>query len=333
MKLLSALVSVGLTVSASAAFAEDYPWTPERPINIIVPWGAGGSTDQITRVTAGVLEEALGQNVVVINTPGAAGSVGTMAAFNADRDGYTWAAGAPKQLGTFKLLGQFDTFVDEWELYISVVNVPMVSVNMDSPYLTMDDLITAMKAEEIAVATAGVGSSGHSAIEALKSATGIKYRMITYDGGNPAVVATVSGEAVVTTQLAAEQIEMVRGGRLRPLAVLADAPLNIEGFGEVPSITDFTDTPVPPVATSFGLILPKDLPEEVLTTLNMIWDDVIADSEAVKAYAAEKGALFTPIRGEEAQKFVWPEIQADAWSFFDSGRTEMSPEEVGIPRP
>ena len=66
---------------ASAAFSgtalADYPWKPERPINIIVPWAAGGSTDQVIRVVAGELQKALGQTVVVVNQPGGSGSIGT----------------------------------------------------------------------------------------------------------------------------------------------------------------------------------------------------------------------------------------------------------------
>ena len=70
-----------------------------------MPWAAGGATDQVTRVAAGELEEALGTKIVVINQPGGAGSIGTMNAMSAPKDGYTWTAGAPKQLGTYPVLG------------------------------------------------------------------------------------------------------------------------------------------------------------------------------------------------------------------------------------
>ncbi len=98
-----------------------------------MPWGAGGATDQVTRVTAAVVEEALGQSIVVVNQPGASGVIGKTSAWEAERDGYTWTAGAPKQLGTYKLLGQWDTWIDDWQLYNTVTNVPMVSVNRGQP--------------------------------------------------------------------------------------------------------------------------------------------------------------------------------------------------------
>ena len=70
-----------------------------------MPWAPGGSTDQITRVTAAELEKALGQTIVVVNQPGASGSIGTKSAYDAAKDGYTWAAGAAQDLGTYQTLG------------------------------------------------------------------------------------------------------------------------------------------------------------------------------------------------------------------------------------
>ncbi|MEM8855565.1 MAG: tripartite tricarboxylate transporter substrate-binding protein, partial [Pseudomonadota bacterium] len=183
------LITAAALAVAVPAFAGDYAWTPDKPITIIVPWGAGGATDQVTRVTAGVLEDELGQRVVIVNQPGASGSIGKKNAFEAARDGYTWAAGAPKQLGTYKLLGQWDTWVDDWRLYNTVTNVPLVAVNPDSPYQTMADFVAAMKDGRVTIATAGAGSSGHAAADALKGVVGGDYKHVTYDGGNPAVVA------------------------------------------------------------------------------------------------------------------------------------------------
>ena len=321
-------------VATGPAAAQDYPWKPEKPITIIVPWGAGGATDQVTRVTAGVLEDALGQRVIVVNQPGASGSIGTKNAAEAAHDGYTFASGAPKQLGTYKLLGQYDTWVDDWQLYNTVTNVPLVSVNPDAPYESMADFVAAMKDGSVTIATAGAGSSGHAAAEALKGAVGGGYKHVTYDGGNPAVIATVSGEAEATTQLASEQAEMVRAGRLRPLAVLTDQPLEIEGYGSVPPVTDFVDEKLPILSTAFGIFIPKEgTPPEVIETFDMIWQNVIPDADSLRSYALEKGALFTPAAGETAREKVWPEIQADAWSFEAAGRTTTSPEELGIPKP
>ena len=337
MKYLSMIVAAALAVSSatgSLAVAADYPWQPERPITIIVPWGAGGATDQVTRITAGILEEALGQSVVVVNQPGASGSIGTKSVLDGPHDGYTWAAGAPKQLGTYKLLGQLDTFIDEWRVYTTVTNVPLVSVNPDTAYETMDQLLAAMKEKPVSVATAGAGSSGHAAIEGIKGVAAIEYKHVTYDGGNPAVIATVAGETEATTQLASEQAEMVRAGRLRPLAVLADQPLTIEGYGEIPPVTNFIEGDLPRLSTAFGIFIPAEgVPPEVTQTMDAVWAEVIASSDALKSYALQKGALFTPAAGDAARDLVMPEIEADAWSFAAARRTTMSPEALGIKKP
>ncbi|MCK5249790.1 MAG: tripartite tricarboxylate transporter substrate binding protein, partial [Spirochaetaceae bacterium] len=233
MKRLSVLIVLLIALSM-ASWAEAAPdsgdsgmWKPTKPITIIVPWGAGGSTDQVTRVVAGELEGPLGQKVVIVNQPGASGSVGTKGAFDAPHDGYTWAAGAAADLGAYKVKGLLDTTWDDWELFLNVANVSVIAVNVDTPYQDFDDLLEAFKANpgQVPVATAGQLSAGHAAMEAIAKYTGIKYKHVTYDGGNPAVIACVAGETEVVTQLAVEEADMLRGGRLRPLAVIADSEL------------------------------------------------------------------------------------------------------------
>jgi tripartite-type tricarboxylate transporter receptor subunit TctC len=333
--LVAALALGGALGGLLAAPANaDYPWQPKEPITIIVPWAAGGATDQVTRITAGELEEILGVSVVVVNQPGASGSIGKRSAWEAEHDGYTWTAGAPKQLGTYRLLDLLDTWVEDWHLYLTVTNVPVIAVNVEAPWQDMGELLAAFeeRGSEISVGTAGATSSGHVAMEAIRQVTGIDYRHVSYDGGNPAVIAAVAGEVEVTSQLASEQAEMIRGGRLRPLAVVADRALEIEGVGTIPPITDWTGT-IPVVSTHFGVFLPKDVPAEVVATLDAIWEEHISRNEALQRYALERGALFTPVWGDEAQKAVWPEIQGDAWMLYEAGRTVMSPEELDIGRP
>jgi tripartite-type tricarboxylate transporter receptor subunit TctC len=108
---------------ALAGVAQAQQWKPTRPINLIVPWAAGGSTDQVTRVTAAELEKALGQTIVVVNQPGASGSIGSKSAFDAAKDGYTWTAGAAQDLGAYQTLGSLDTSIKDWHLFLSVANV------------------------------------------------------------------------------------------------------------------------------------------------------------------------------------------------------------------
>jgi tripartite-type tricarboxylate transporter receptor subunit TctC len=306
-------------------------WQPTKPITIIVPWAAGGATDQITRLAAAELEPALGQKIVVVNQPGGAGSIGTKSAMDAPKDGYTWTAGAAKQLGTYPLLGMLNSKVDDFHLFLSVTNVSIVAVNPATPYQTLPQLIEVMKAKPVSVATAGNSSSGHFAMETIAKATGAKYRHVTYDGGNPAVVATVSGEAEVTTQLAVEMAEMIKAKRLRPLAVVADQPLTIEGFGTIPPITQFVSN-FPKVTSGFGIFIPKGVPPEVVATVEKLWAEKIATSEKIKTYATQRGALFTPLTGKAAYDAVWPTVVSDAFLLQDAGMAKVTPESIGIRR-
>jgi len=309
-------------------------WKPSKPINIIVPWAAGGSTDQVTRVTAAELEKVLNQKIVIVNQPGASGSIGTKAVWEAPRDGYTWAAGAAQDLGVYQALGMLDVPAKDWHLLLSVANVPVVAANPNTPYQTMGQLLAAMKAKpgEIRVSTGGVASSSFNAIELIAKGADIKYRHVPYDGGNPAVISTVSGETDVTTQLAAEQAEHIRAKRLRPLAAVSDKPLELEGYGVIEPLTK--SLPHVKVATNyFGIFIPKGVPPEVIATVTQAWNDSIKNSAALKKYAVSKGALFQPVAGEEAQKAAAPAIAANAWLMQDSGRTKVSPDTLGIPRP
>ena len=152
------------------------------------------------------------------------------------------------------------------------------------------------------VATAGLSSAGHNMMETIrKSAPGVEYRHVTYDGGNPAVLSTVSGETQAVAQLLVEMSEMIKGKRLIPLAVQADKPVVLEGYGEIPPVTKWLPN-MPAPLNYFGIWAPKGTPEPVVQTMDMIWKKKIANSEPLKKYAAARAALFTPLSGEEAAR-------------------------------
>jgi tripartite-type tricarboxylate transporter receptor subunit TctC len=227
-----------------------------------------------------------------------------------------------------------DTKIGDWALFLNVANVSTLAVNPNTPYKTAAELIDAMKAKPgaISVATAGVNSSGHSAMEAIARQTGVKYKHVTYDGGNPAVVATVAGETDVTTQLTVEEAEMIRGKKLRALAVVGDKPIELDGYGVIEPLTKTLPNFKAP-ANYFGIFIPKGVPPEVIATVEKVWADNIANSKALKDYATSRGAQFAPFAGADAQKAVQPAVQANAWQAFDGGKAKVSPDTLGIARP
>src|SRR5438270_2143866 len=142
---LSATVAALTLVIAGLATAQN--WKPVRLINLIVPWAAGGSTDQVTRVTAAELEKALGQTIVIVNQPGASGAIGTKSALDAPKDGYTWTAGAAQDLGAYQTLGSVNTSIKDWNLYLTVANIQVIGANPGRPWQNAKQLLDAMKAQ------------------------------------------------------------------------------------------------------------------------------------------------------------------------------------------
>ncbi len=332
-RLITALAAAALGLFASAASAQDYPWKPDRPVTLIVPWAAGGSTDQMARIVASELEAELKQKFIVVNQPGASGSVGTKNALEAPKDGYTWAAGAATDIGTYRVLGLLDTGTKDWNMYFAIANLTAISANPGAPFKDFGQLLEAMKkgGANVTVATAGLSSAGHNFMESVKAAGKVDYKHVTYDGGNPAVLAAVSGETQTVSQLLVEMTEMIKGKRLIPLAVLSDKPVMLEGYGEIPNVTKWLPSMPAPV-NYFGIWVPKGAPDNVVKTMDMVWENKIKNSDALKKYAAARSAQFAPLSGQQAYDESFKMVRYSAWLYFDAGKAKVAPDTLGIPR-
>jgi tripartite-type tricarboxylate transporter receptor subunit TctC len=125
---------------------------------------------------------------------------------------------------------------------------------------------------------------------------------------------------------------MIRGGRIRPLAVVSETPLELDGYGTIPAITDWlAGLEIP--TNYFGIWVPRGVPEACVQTFDMVWENVIADSEALQRYAAERGAQFTPYFGDDAEARAMPMVRQNAWILYDGGKASVEPSSVGIERP
>lgn len=327
-------VALGLGMSLQPVSAQE-AW-PTGPIQIVVPWAAGGATDAIMRILAGEVSNALEVPVTVVNQTGARGTVGTNAVLNAPADGYTWASGGVQDLGTYKVQGLLDTDLEDWHLFIAVLNAPVLSVGANSDLKSPTDVATFMNENpgQLTVGTSGIPSTAYSAIQAFQSHVGGDFRAVAYDGDAPTMVAVVSGEVMATTQSGPGQAAMIKGGRIKPLAVLSDQPLVIEGVDEIPPVTQFyPDFSAPGVTIQVGVFLPEGVPQEVLDRMTEVWENEIANSEALQTYARENGSIFRLMHGEEAMEMARSAVSAVAWQMHEDGTTTVSPDEVGIPRP
>lgn len=317
-------------VMASLTLAD---WKPTRPITVIVPWSAGGSTDSVTRVTTAAMEPLLGTRFIIVNTPGGAGSIGTNNAWNAKHDGYTWTANAVLDMGKYAVLGYLNVTHRDWHYFLSIYTPNVLVVNPNTPYQTVEDFVKALKERpgEVKIASAGVGSGGHVAAEIFADYFGVSYKHIPYAGGNPATVAVVRGEAEANMQFSIEVADMLRAGKLRALCTLGAKPLYITGYGLIPTIRGWYPD-FPDVASYFGLIIPRDVPQEVIETVTKVFDKA-ADSPSIKEYAETHGAVAVKIYGEEADKIVEEIARRVTWLLYDRGIAPISPEKFNIPRP
>jgi tripartite-type tricarboxylate transporter receptor subunit TctC len=328
--LLRCLIAACLSAVPVAASADD--WKPDHPVTIIVPFPPGGTADQVGRLVAAEMQKILGQSFIVVNQAGATGAIGTRAVLQANKDGYTWLCNANRLIGTYGIMSDVKVNLDEFNQFLAITNVPVISVATAAPYKDFGELFKALQDHpgEITAGTAGPATSGHFAMEAIAQTAKIKYRVVNYQGGAPAVMSTVSQETVINAELASDQAEMIRAKRLRPLAALSDEPLQVSGYGTIPSIKKWIPN-LPAVTTQFGIMIPKGVPQNVIDTVDRIWNDQIAHSAALKQWADERGALMTVLSGKAAQDAVWPTVVSSAWMMYTAGLTRASPETIGIP--
>jgi tripartite-type tricarboxylate transporter receptor subunit TctC len=325
-----AAAAIAATPFLSARAAAD--WKPDRPVTIVVPFPPGGTADQVARLVAAEMERALGQRFLVTNQPGATGAIGARAVRDAAKDGYMWLGTAHRLVGTYRIMGDVQVSLDEFHQFLAITNVPVISVGTNSPYNDFGALLEALRAQPgvLSVGTAGPATSGHFAMEAIAQTVGIKYKHVTYQGGAPAVLSTVTGETNINAELASDQAEMIRAKRLRPLAALAPQPLDIKGHGPIASITQWIPN-LPAVTTQFGILIPKGVPQNVIDTVDNLWKTRFATLPALKTWADDRGALLTVLSGQAAQDAVWPTVVASAWMMHGAGLTKASPETIGIP--
>ncbi len=308
-------------------------WKPTKPITVIVPWPAGGATDLTVRILASEMEKVLGQRLSVVNTPGASGAIGMQNAYDAPKDGYTWTGNADVSVVNYPVLDLMKVTHRDWNQWYALMTPNIIATTMDYPVKDVAELIKMMKQKpgQVAVASAGVGSSGHLALEIFKSVTGVSPRHVPYAGGNPAVIATISGESNVVMQLSMEEADMIRAKKLKPLANMSDRPLAISGYGEVPPITKWIPN-FPSTGSHFGIMLAKGVPPEVVAAVSKAFD-VAAKSETLKKFADEKAVFLVNLKEAEAMKVVEGAASVVTWTLFENGAAKISPAQFNIPKP
>ncbi|MHC1760192.1 MAG: tripartite tricarboxylate transporter substrate binding protein [Negativicutes bacterium] len=309
---------------------------PTQDISIVVPYPPGGGTDLTTRAIADEMAKALKANVSVVNMPGASGSVGTIAVWNKPHDGYTIAANGLLAFASYPVMGYTDKTQKDWHIWIATFSPnAIVAKGEGGKYKNMNDLLADLKNKpgQVTFGTAGVGTGGYMGSEVLKAGTKLAYKHVPYQGGAPAIVAGLSGEVDVVPQLLMEMVDHIRAGKMNALAVLMDQPFKLSGAADIPGISASVPAikPYLPMGESFGIMVPKDTPPQVVKAIDDAFK-IAVKSEVVKKFADQKGSVVLALSGEEAQAHVAKLSSIVSWTLFDGGSAKISPEKFGIPR-
>jgi tripartite-type tricarboxylate transporter receptor subunit TctC len=294
--MLTRLVLVGLVLAGLAfadcvgpASAQDAAPYPTRPVEIIVPFAAGGGTDLIARLLCEGLSQRLGQSFVAVNRPGANTNVGTLAAIRSKPDGSTLlmaSLGLAANPSLYRKLG-FDPQSDLAPIAL-IANVPTILVvNAMLPPDTLGGLVAYIKARpgELNYASYGVGSSPHLAAELFQSVTGTSMVHVPYGGGGPAALGVIGNTVQMLFSSVVPVLGMVRGGSVKPIAVAAERRIAL-----LPDVPTFKEGGVDYVTgTWFGILAPARTPAPIIARLHAAIDDMLRDP-AIRARLTEQGA-------------------------------------------
>ncbi|MCL4764806.1 MAG: tripartite tricarboxylate transporter substrate binding protein [Hyphomicrobiaceae bacterium] len=252
---------------AAPALAQSYP---NRPVQMIVPWAAGGGTDTVARILAAGLERELGQPVNVVNRTGGNGMTGHSAIATATPDGYTIGI-ATSEIASYKTLGLGDITPESFDLVSRITTIPSgITVKADGPYKSANDVIAALKGaakNELSASGTGVGGAWHIAVAGLNKAVGLSADHVKYvpsQGGAPALNELVAGGLSFLTVSPIEARALADAGRVKVLAVMDTQRLS--SYPDVPTLKEATGLDWTFV-NWFSLVLPKGVPADVKSKL------------------------------------------------------------------
>jgi len=277
-RLLAGAACVSL---APAAQASDYP---SKPIQIIVPYAPGGSTDQLARALQKPMSDALGQQVVVINKPGAGGTIGTDQVVRAEPDGYTLVFGnsGPNAIVALTRKIPYDLFKDLKPVSTVALTPMILAVPTDSPAKTVKDFIAYAKKQDgkMNFGSVGAGSLSHLTGEYFNDMAGLHMQHVPYTGGAPMLPAFIGGEIQAAFVTGLDGATMLASGKVRYLAVGTERPTDVAPG--LPAIA--ADVPGFRSVAWFGVLAPKGTPDAIVAKLNRAVATAVANPEVNKLF-------------------------------------------------
>ncbi len=276
----TALAVLSLGVSVTSAVAQDYP---NKPITMVMPYAPGGPGDAITRVYAAAMQKHLGQQIIVDNTAGASGTIGTVKVARAKPDGYTLlmihVSHATNQ-AMYKNLPYSP--VDDFEPIGQATMGPMVIVARNEfPAKDLNEFVAYVKANptKISLAHAGVGSASHLCGLMMMSVLNVQLNEIPYKGTGPALNDLMGGQVDLLCDQTSGTVPSVKGGKIKAYA--AAGKVRLPSLPTTPAISE-AGVQGFDINISFGLYAPKGTPKAVLEQLTVALQKSVNDPDVRK---------------------------------------------------
>jgi tripartite-type tricarboxylate transporter receptor subunit TctC len=276
--------------------------SPTRPVTLIVPYGAGGPLDTLTRIVGERMRVSLGQSIVIDNVPGASGVIGVGRAARAAPDGYTISVGNwPTHIvngATFTL--PYDLLRDFAPVALLSSNPYLVVARNGLPAKNLPEVIGVLKAdpEKLTLGTAGLGSGQHVSGIYFQSVTGTALRFVPYRAGSSDIMKDlVGGHIDLTFDQAISALPYVRNGQIKAYAITAKARL--AAAPDIPTV-DEAGAPGVYISTWSGLWVPKGTPKNIIQTLTKAAVDALADKD-VRHRLEDLGQVIPPREQQAAE--------------------------------
>jgi len=271
------LAASAATLLAGRAAAQAWP---AKPITVIVPFAAGGPTDLMARIVGERMAKELGQQFIVDNTTGAAGTIAVGKAVRAAPDGYTISIG---HVGTHVANGTiyknltYNLLTDLMPIARLPQNPMLVVASEQMPAKSLKELVEHLKVngDKVPGGTAGMGSGSHLGALAFFAATGVKYQLVPYRGTGPAMQDLIANQIQVMVDQSSNSLPQVRAGKVKAYAVTAKA--RSPAAPEIPTAAE-AGYPME-VSIWHGLWAPKGTPPEIIARLNAAAIATLQDPE------------------------------------------------------
>ncbi len=260
------VLAVLLLPAASGVLAQPYP---NKPVRVVIPWPPGGSNDVVGRIVLQKVADSLGQQFVIDNRAGAAGTIGADVVAKAPADGYTLMVHSTTHVGNASIYRKlpYDTLKDFIGVALLAAQPGALTVHASLPVRSVKEFIALAKSRpgQINYSSSGNGSAPHLSMALFMSMAGINIIHIPYKGGAPQVTALVSGETQASLATVSTVLTHVHSGRLRALGVSS-----AKRSGALPDVPTIAEAGVPGYEMNpwIAVFAPAGTPKDVVTRLN-----------------------------------------------------------------